>query len=214
MRSVAEERDRRLKLWHSLAASGGPDDVTPAIVRQLGIHRGEQGIFRDQVRTKALGHPSGVAVGIRHTGRVYADDLKPDELVYHYPSTVRGRRDANEILSIKLCHELQLPLFVVVTPFQGARTRHVRLGWVADWVDADATILIRFSDTQIDRHGGGSSDLDQTEFRLHHERSFRLTNAKVRPNQSRFRFDVTTRYGTACAVCAIAHPDLLHAAHL
>lgn len=188
--------------------------VKPALVRQLGIHRGEQGIFRDQTRTQALGYASGVAVAVRHTGRVYADDLTEQGVVYHYPATVRGRRDENEIRSIKLCRELHLPLFVVVKPHPNATTRDVRLGWVQNWNDEDSSILIQFSATEVEPEYIDTSALDETEFQLRETRSFRRAKVKVRPNQLKFRFEVLKRYGTACAVCEVAQRDLLQAAHL
>lgn len=212
--SIAEEREHRFVLWRELASRGGPRGVRPALVKQLGLHRGQQGIFRDIARTEALGYSSGVAVGLLHTGRVYSDDVTDEGLIYHYPATVRGGRDENEVRSIKLCRELHLPLFVIVKPHPSATTRDVRLGWVQNWNDRDSSILIQFSESEAEPNYVDTSVLDESDFQLKQKRRTRRALAKVRPNQVQFRFEVFKRYGTGCAVCEIKHPDLLQAAHL
>lgn len=214
LEGVIDERNRRFSLWRELRNYGGPGEVKPAIVKQLGLHRGQQGIYRDLNRTQALGYTSGVAVGILHTGRIYSDDLWEESLVYHFPVTVRGGRDTAETLSIKLCRELQIPLFVVVRPHPSATTRNVHLGWVQDWNDQDSSILIQFSETEAEPGYIDTSAVDGTKFQLRQDRNFRHAKVKVRPNQLRFRFEVLKRYGTACAVCDVAKRELLDAAHL
>lgn len=42
----------------------------------------------------------------------------------------------------------------------------------------------------------------------------RISERKVRTNQSKFRFDVLSRYGTECALCSIQESRLLEAAHI
>lgn len=214
LRSAKDELERRLSLWNELRAQGGPSGLAPALIKALRLHRGQQGIFRDLKITQMLGYASGVAVGLLHTGRVYTDDLSVSGLVYHYPATVRGGRDENEVHSIKLCRELRLPLFVVITPHRRAATRDVRLGWVEDWNDEDSSILIRFSVRETDVQNDAASGSDKSEFVLRSVRSARQTLARIRPNQWRFRFDVLKRYGRSCAVCEIINPKLLNAAHL
>lgn len=213
-RSISEERERRFALWRELALRGGPTAIQPALLKELRIQVGQQGIYRDQTRTEALGYPSGVAVGVRHTGTVYPDDLNEEGVVYHYPATARGKRDQEEVFSLKLCRELHLPVFVVVKPLPNATTRDVRLGWVQDWNDEDSSILIQFSETEAEPEYVDPLNLDEAAFQLRETRTFRRAKVKVRPNQLKFRFAVLKRYGTACAVCEVARRDLLQAAHL
>jgi putative restriction endonuclease len=42
----------------------------------------------------------------------------------------------------------------------------------------------------------------------------KITTAKARPGQRRFRFHVLEKYGCKCAVCDIRHPQLIIAAHI
>lgn len=114
---VLRERERRLALWAQLKAAGGPDGVTPEIIKSLGIQRGQQGIYRDLDRTRHMTlFGAGIGIGLRHTGSSYDDDLSEDGVLYHYPATSRGVRDDQEIQSLKSCAELRLPIFVVITP--------------------------------------------------------------------------------------------------
>ncbi len=129
--SVDLELARREAMWAELIARGGPAGVVPQLVKELRIHKGQQGIFRDQGRTGSLTPTgSGVAVGVLHRGTAYVDDLHDDGVIYHSPKTDRGARDGNEIAALVACRDLQLPLFVVVTPEPGARVRVVHRGWV------------------------------------------------------------------------------------
>lgn len=212
--AIQTERDRRLGLWHELGRRGGPDRVEPSLVRELRLHRGQQGVFRDQELTASL-TPSGtgIAVGLLHTGSSYADDLFDDGVVYHYPVTARGERDRNEIAAIKACAEHTLPVFFVITPSPGASKRDVRLGWVTDHDDASGQLLITFSDTPLPAAMPGEDD-DARPFELKVSRTIRSTTTRARPGQGRFRFAVFKRYGTACAFCSITEPKLLEAAHL
>jgi putative restriction endonuclease len=206
---VMEELERRRRLWAEFRSQTG--SATPATVKRLKIHIGQQGVFRDLERTRGLsGLAAGIAVGVLHTGRVYGDDLNEHGLVYHYPNTVRGRRDANEIASIKACLNLALPLFVVITPYKGAPVRDVRLSWVVDYDDRAGLFLIAFGeDNQC-----FAQNASEVPFSLFEARPIRRTQAKTRPNQWRFRFDVMKRYGPNCAVCPICDSNLLEAAHL
>src|SRR5262245_16263603 len=133
---IAAEHERRLALWAQLRQRGGPSRVTPALVRELRIHRGQQGIFRDHTATASLTPGGkGTAVALLHTGSSYADDLCDDGVIYHDPITKRGQRDRNEVAAIKACGALSLPIFVVITPTSNSDTRDVRLGWVTDTDD-------------------------------------------------------------------------------
>lgn len=211
---IQAERDRRLLLWNELKKRGGPNRVETGLVRDLRLHRGQQGVFRDQELTGLL-TPSGVgvAVGLLHTGSSYADDLFDDGIIYHYPVTARGERDRNEIAAMKACGENSLPVFVVITPSRGAPTRDIRLGWVADHDDDSGQLLISFSDSPLPAAKAGQDD-GARPFELKISRTDRTATIRARSGQGRFRFAVFKRYGTACAFCQITEPTLLVAAHL
>lgn len=41
---IAQERARREAMWASLIAAGGPDELTPRLLREVGVYGGAQGI--------------------------------------------------------------------------------------------------------------------------------------------------------------------------
>lgn len=211
--TIYGERERRLALWSELQQRGGPDGVAPGLIKELQIHRGQQGVFRDQTTTAPLtpdGH--GIAVGLLHTGSSYADDLFEDGLIYHYPATKRGQRDRNEIAALKACGEMRLPIFVVLTP-PDRKTRNVRLGWIIDTDDLAGQLLIAFAETAPPSSRLTSYEED-TAFSLKTTRSPTAGTIKRRRRRAQFRFAVFKRYGSACTFCAITDPRLLEAAHL
>lgn len=211
--AIRVERDRRLSLWRELAKRGGPDRVAPAVIRELRLHRGQQGCFRDSELTASL-TPSGegLAVGLLHTGTTYPDDLSDDGVIYHYPRTQRGRRDGSEIAAMKACGHHTLPVFIVITPSPTSDTRNVRLGWITDHDDAAEQLLIVFSESPVT--AVPAQDDAGAKFELRAKRRERMALARVRPGQTGFRFAVFKRYGSACAFCTITEPKLLEAAHL
>jgi putative restriction endonuclease len=212
---VKEERARRHALWASLKEQSNSGSVSPKLINKLRLHRGQSGVFRDRgITVRVAENKSGVAVGVLHTGSHYADDLTADGVIYHYPKTDRGTRDDNEISALKLCGDLELPLFVITTLKKGAPLRAVKLGWVADYDDLAGQILILFSEETIPLRNKSPREPDMGPFLLKAPRQFGLSKSKTRPNQVIFHFEVARRYGEVCAVCDLAHPELLHAAHI
>ena len=89
MIDVSSERDRRLRIWHSIS-NEDLENVEPTHLRNLGIYGGAQGIWVDKTHTASPGiGPDGATVAILHTGRHYPDDLSDDGVIYHYPKTSR-----------------------------------------------------------------------------------------------------------------------------
>ena len=79
---------------------GGPRGVTPQVLRELGVYGGAQGVWIDKARTIRVA-PTGVTMGLLHTGSSYADDLSTDGVIYHFPRTDRaGDRDLSEIRAV------------------------------------------------------------------------------------------------------------------
>jgi putative restriction endonuclease len=209
---VAEELSNRLAMWKALQERGGPTDVPKRLIRELGIYGGAQGVWVDAERTRSISADgTGVAVGLLHTGRHYADDLSPTGILYHYPRTNRGRgRDAAEIEATKKAGSLALPVFVVTPSRRSTQRRDVHLGWVAQWNDEDELFLVTFTDDV-----SADASPSPREFKLLDEDpGRRLVALRARPNQQRFKFDVLARYGAACAVCDLDVPEVLDAVHI
>ena len=53
---IEQERQRRKEIWEMLIVKGGPRNVTPQLIRQLGIYGGAQGVWVDKARTADLTH--------------------------------------------------------------------------------------------------------------------------------------------------------------
>jgi hypothetical protein len=209
--TIDDERKRRLDLWTDLERLGLIARLRPEDLRQRRIYGGAQGIWVDKQRTGQIdGSKDGITVSLLHTGRHYPDDLSEDGVIYHYPKTNRGVRDASEIEATKSAGRRDLPVFVIL-PGPTHDTRSVRLGWVADWDDNASHFLILFGQQ---RPAYAAPVLEAAPFTLFGAESSKRAFARVRPKQQRFRFQVLKEYGAKCAVCSIAHTLLLHAAHL
>lgn len=212
---VEQERQRRQQMWNRLLEAGGPENVEPRLLREIGIYGGAQGVWVDKERTGAVHNGNhGVTVGLLHTGSSYADDLSLDGVVYHYPTTNRPPgRDQSEVNATKAAGELRLPVFVITYPSPSSTRRNVHLGWVEGWDDPARLFLISFADNppqQLIQE----TDVDQASFTLHDASAERVTSTSLKRNQARFRFEVLHRYGPCCAVCHVTAPELLDAAHI
>ena len=83
--AVEQERSYREDLWRKLQEHGGPRRVAPKLVHDLGMYRGQRGIWPNKARTEHItskGH--GVTLAVLHRGHSYADDLSDDGVIYHY----------------------------------------------------------------------------------------------------------------------------------
>lgn len=181
------------------------------MLRKLGIYGGAQGIWVDKDRTKSITDDgSGITVGLLHTGVHYDDDLTETGVLYHYPETGRQPgRDEAEVRATRACRTHGLPVFVI---HKRGDLRDVFLGWVEDWDDDLAEFLITFGD---EASAPTAPVASYNAFVLHAEgRSRKRREIDARMNQNRFRFLVLKRYGAGCAVCSIAVPEVLQAAHV
>src|SRR5215471_10441000 len=100
---TSAEAERRHRLWETLVASGGPKDVAPRLVRELGLYRGYQGVWVNKEVTGSLSPDgAGIVVSVLHNGSSYDDDLSADGVIYHFPDTQRpGGRDASETAALR-----------------------------------------------------------------------------------------------------------------
>lgn len=203
-----QELERRINMWKELVALGGPTEVTPGTLNKLGIYYGGRGIWVDKERTRNLtDNATGVTVGLLHTGKSYDDDLSADGMRYHYPNTKRPGHDLAEINATKAAQKIGLPVFAVT--HSGSR-RNVYLGLVEDWDDSDRVFLITFSENVKALKGLVSEE----PFMPTEKNEVVWGKVAKRPNQQRFKFLVTRRYGNECAVCGITIKQVLEAAHL
>lgn len=211
---VLDELEHRESMWQSLLAAGGPENVAPGLLRELGIYGGAQGVWIDKVRTSTVtDDATGVTVGLLHTGLHYADDLSTDGVLYHYPHTLRPPgRDRSEVEATKATNQLGLPVFVIAHSEQQTDMRSVFRGWVEDWDDASEIFLITFRLDPPVKAPPLPSDV--APFALLEPRRTSTRSAETRLGQQRFQFNVLKRYGPRCAVCDMGILDVLDAAHL
>jgi len=141
--AVQEEIDRRREIWEELLETG-PDGVDGDRLRTLDVYRGQAGIWVDKQRTGPFSEGGeGITVSVMHTGEHYPDDLRPGELIYHYPDTGRPEaRDQVEIAATKNACRIGVPIFLVL-PGSGSG-RSVRLGRVVGWDDPNQQFLILY----------------------------------------------------------------------
>lgn len=178
-------------------------------IRAVGAFGNMRGIWVDKTRTVKI-DPAGVTVALKHTGLHYADEVTEEGMAYFYPSTGMPGQDQAEVASTKKASELALPVFVVIEV--GAR-RQVRLGWVEGWDDDSRQFYVAFQDQRpekiLDRDRS-----DEEKFHLDGYRSHRKSaSARVRPDQAKFKFQVTQRY-KRCPFTGLAVHEMLEAAHL
>src|SRR6476661_6581867 len=213
MIDVTSERDRRLRLWHSIS-NEDLENVEPTHLRNLGIYGGAQGIWVDKTHTASPGiGPDGATVAILHTGRHYPDDLSDDGVIYHYPKTSRPpARDAAEIQATKNAMTHRLPIFVVLPGKKSQSRRCLKLGWVCDFDDDNRQFLILFGQETPPSYSLPETANDP--FHLTDEPRLKASTVLARAGQQRFRFHVLSKYGCKCAVCDICHPQLVKVAHI
>jgi ribosomal protein L25 (general stress protein Ctc) len=207
---VELELERRMEMWRVLQDSSL---ITPGRLRELRIYGGAQGIFVDKKTTVSVDGNFGVAVGVMHTGRHYADDLEEGGIIYHYPKTNRSvSRDRGEIEATKAAKENNLPVFIIIKEEKNPKKiQAVKMGWVQDWDDQEQLFLIEFGDAKPSYEVPLEQD---APFDLEGEISARYGRTKQRPNQQKFRFNLFKQYGAKCGVCKVTNENLLVAAHI
>ena len=207
---VTLERRWRDEAFQEAAATG--EELTPELLRELGLYGGAQGVWVDKERTQVFA-PEGVAVSVLHTGRHYADDLDNSGVVYHYPATRRpASRDANEIQAVKNAGRLQLPIFVVSESGPGGRRRLLRRGWVVDHDDQAQVFLIEFSSDPLPVPT--IPEVQQAPFDAQVRRRRVRSEVERLERDPKFKFQVLRRYGGACVLSGMSVAEMLDAAHV
>lgn len=211
--TVEGERAWRLAVWWHLQRAEDLTRVPPGVLRSFGVYGGGQGIWVDKKRTDAL-HEGGVTMGVLHTGAHYPDDISDDDVIYHYPTTGRGRgRDESEIAATKAAAALKLPIFVIAKPTPRSNVRIVRLAWVEGWEERARIFLIVFGESRPESILTEDHS-DEQPFSLTGNRSRSIRrNVRERPGQRRFKLRVFQRYGPCCPLSGIEVPEMIEAAH-
>ncbi|MDH2387615.1 HNH endonuclease signature motif containing protein [Streptomyces sp. HNM0663] len=209
--TVEQERAWRFAVWANLVERRDDNGLLTAdAVRDVGAYGNFRGIWSDLSRTKKV-HPSGVTMGLKHTGQHYPDDLSETGVLYHYPVTKARGRDLAEVNATKAAAELRLPVFVIG---EVGELRKVQLAWVEGWEDESSLFLVEFGEKAPER----IIDRDRSDdepFSLEGNRSRkRASSVTVRPDQARFKLEVFRRYGPRCPLSGIAVPQMIEAAHL
>jgi putative restriction endonuclease len=211
-RAVDDERALRFALWGGLQAHDGPDGVPPSLLKELGLYKGQRGIWVDKERTHdILDDGAGITVALVHTGTAYDDDLSDDGIIYRYPLTGMRSRDAGEIAATKNAAVQGVPVFIVAPSPVSQSLRRVRLGWVAEWDDRTGQFLVVFGEqpptVSVDPE-------EEAPFSAFEAKQRRLSTTAQRTGQARFHFGVLLRYGPACALCRIDVREVLDSPHL
>ena len=206
---IQSEKERRLLIWNEIKGR----ELTSSEIQNLGIYKGQAGIYRSLPETKAIvNNGFGMAMGLSHSGKHYPDEVSDDFIIYHYPKTERpGDYDLNEIESTKNCMRHNVPLFVIL---RDSGYPIVKLGWVASFDDSEESFLVNFSEGETELL---ENILDsEIEFKMIDKSGTKTVTqkSKVRTNQTRFRYNCLIRYSGKCAVCDVSEKLLLQAAHI
>ncbi|TKV28553.1 hypothetical protein FDK12_07795 [Arthrobacter sp. NamB2] len=207
--SLGAERSRRARMWEELRAKGGPTEVRPQLVNELGFHSGQRCIYADKTRTVSAVSPAGIALTFLHTGTAYEDELTETGVVYHFPSTNAPGRDRSEIEAARAAYTFGMPVFVNTTAARGTKT--VYRGYIEDFNDDLKALLVTFTNDEIPPDHAAENPFSITD---ETPNGTAQTLRATRPNQRRFAFAVLARYEERCAVCTMNIPGLVQAAHL
>ena len=203
--SLTSEMERRRTSWEHFR---GRDDILPQELREEGVYGGGRGIWRDKSITADLTNDrAGVVVSVLHLGQKYANDLHSDCIVYHYPNNATAGYDHADIQSIKNCHRLGLPVFVIS---HGKTKSHRKLdfGQIVDLSDGQCLILFG---EQEDQH---KRKLVPNTFHLNATAREKRRPSEQRKRDPMFRYWVSKRCGMECGFCGTNIPELLEAAHV
>ena len=199
------ELERRVNCWASLK---GRDDITPQELKDMGVYGGGRGIWRDKANTSGLtSDGDGAVVSVLHLGQRYANDLYNDGIIYHFPNNQTVSYDRADIQSIKNSFELELPIFVI-SHGKTKTLRKVNFGKIVDFGKSECLIIFG------DQHSARIELPDPSAFKLNASRREKTKPIQQRRRDPMFRYYVSKRCGTQCAVCSISIPELLEAAHV
>ncbi len=208
-RSIEDEMQRREALFEQIQSESSDGLVPSSVVSELGIFRGERGVYRNKELTDSV-IEGGLAVGLLHTGKSYADDLTENGVLYHFPSTKNLGTDAADIRSLHNAFTNKTPVFVISTE---DTLKKVQRGWI-EIFDADLKqCYVTFNESPptsvID-----TNDEINMPWEARTKRSVKIKASTSVDRDPRFRMLVRRRYENKCAITGIAVPEMLDAAHI
>ena len=208
-RSIEDEMQRREAIFEQIQSESSDGLVPSSVVSELGIFRGERGVYRNKELTDSV-IEGGLAVGLLHTGKSYADDLTENGVLYHFPSTKNLGTDAADIRSLHNAFTNKTPVFVISTE---DTLKKVQRGWI-EIFDADLKqCYVTFNESPptsvID-----TNDEINMPWEARTKRSVKIKASTSVDRDPRFRMLVRRRYENKCAITGIAVPEMLDAAHI
>lgn len=207
---VEVELARRLELYAAAQNKSSAGLNTPQDLKDLGIYGGASGVWVNKTLTSSF-DPSGVAVGLLHTGRHYDDDIDETGILYHYPTTNRPEsRDQNEIDAIKNLGKFNLPVFVIRNV---GNLRKIDLAWLDDFDDELRICVLTFHGVD---YRNNSFRVDKVAERVELFGTHRKTKSEVlrAERDPKFKFNILQRFDGVCVATGIDVFQVLDAAHI
>jgi putative restriction endonuclease len=203
-----EELLWREAMWAELKALPSWPNVSPGLLREMGIYGGAAGIWLDKATTGSISS-TGIAVSVLHTGKHYDDDLDEDGVIYHYPTTKRHPSfDKGEIDGVKEAGALKIPVFVII---KKGKNRQVRRAWVMDHDDTNRLFLFEFGEYQPELF---AIEIDKSPFKAKGERRLSVDQVMRIERNPRFKFEVIKKYSGKCVVTGLNVVEMLDGAHV
>ena len=207
---IENELERRLGLFNKAKALSKSGLNTPTELTDLGIYGGKSGVWVNKTRTSLL-DPTGVAVGLLHTGKHYDDDIDETGVLYHYPTTLRaGLRDSNEIQAIKNLIKFNLPVFIIRDV---GNLKKIDLAWLNDFDDNLRICILTFQglDAKKNKFAAPKPEIPIELFGNHRKTKAEIYRAERDPH---FKFHILQRFDGACVVTGTDVIQVLDAAHI
>jgi hypothetical protein len=206
--SPEEELLWREVKWAELKAQPSWPNVSPGVLREMGIYGGAAGVWLDKATTGSIS-PTGIAVSVLHTGKHYDDDLDEDGVIYHYPTTKRHPSfDSGEINGVKEAGALQIPVFVII---KKGNYRQVRRAWVMDHDDVNRLFLFEFGESKPEQI---AIEIDRNPFKAKGDRRLSVDQVMRVERNPRFKFEVIKRHSGRCVVTGLNVVEMLDGAHV
>ena len=218
---IYELKKSQIELWNKSVKkkTSGNKVIISTEYKELNIHKGERGIYRDVKNTRLSIHEDGLTLSVLDTGKIYDDVLTDTHLEYHYPATSQKTTDIGEINSLKAAEKYNLPIFVVLGLEKDSSKKELRFGYVKNHNDQQKMILIEFVNDKkliLSPKFEEVFEVNENEDELPlfdtNRKKGKGYSKRRENNQPKFRSDVFNYYNNECAVCGINL--FLDAAHI
>jgi putative restriction endonuclease len=194
--------------WAELKSHPTWPNLSPSLLREMGLYGGAAGIWVDKATTGGICE-TGIAVSVLHTGKHYDDDVDDQGVIYHYPTTKRHPSfDDSEINSVKQASVLQIPIFVILNK---GKFRHVRRAWITDHDDVNRLFLLEFGESQPEQI---AIEIDMNPFKAKSARKLSVDQIMRVERSPRFKFEVVKRHSGRCVVTGLGVIEMLDGAHV